>query len=421
MPEEEKKQVVEKPLESFLFPEQNEESSNTGDEIIPERISFNPETISSPDAKIESIEEIESMAETQNREMEEVIEKQSQQPVDENIFQEMGEKVKRYRIVDVNKDLASGIKLPQFFLEVQQSDIFGTDKILLNQESLLKNFKLSNEDSKIDFDQITSDLYKVDIEQIKKDEYAPRFTKIEDMQVKDPIVEYILAKPKEGQIKDIAHQLVQLVGDMYPIPDKEIRAYVERILKQLNAEQLQDILVRKWSYSDKIKAKIRLHADSYAEGQFNDLIKIRKVVTKPIWNFPEMIVPGPLGSSIGHSLYEREGAMNNFETTVITDIASLSNIAFWHRNLGRGKGFSINGFKSNHYPDFIVVSKSGKIIIVETKGDDRDNSDSAAKCRLGNKWAELAGKDFLYFMVFDKKAIEGAYTVDKAKELIKQL
>ena len=129
MPEEEKKQVVEKPLESFLFPEQNEENSNTGDEIIPERISFNPETISSPDSKIESIEEIENMAETQNREMEEVIEKQSQQPVDENIFQEMGEKVKRYRIVDVNKNLASGIKLPQFFLEVPQSDIFGTDKI----------------------------------------------------------------------------------------------------------------------------------------------------------------------------------------------------------------------------------------------------------------------------------------------------
>lgn len=67
------------------------------------------------------------------------------------------------------------------------------------------------------------------------------------------------------------------------------------------------------------------------------------------------------------------------------------------------------------------VSKSGKTIIVETKGDDSDNSDSAAKCRLGNKWAELAGKDFLYFMVFDKKAIDGAYTVDKAKELIKQL
>jgi type III restriction enzyme len=353
--------------------------------------------------------------------MKEIIEKQSQQPIDENIYQEMGDKVRRYKIVDANRDLAASLKLPQFYLEVQQSDIFGTDKIILNQESLLKNFKLSAEDTKIDFEQITSDLYKVDIEQIKKDEYAPRFTKIEDMKVKDPIVDYILAKPKEGQIKDISHQLVQLVGDMYPIPDQEIRVYIERILNQLNAEQLQDILVRKWSYSDKIKAKIRYHADAYAEGQFNDLIKIGKVVTEPTWNMPEMIVPGPLGASISHSLYEREGAMNNFETTVITDIASLSNIAFWHRNLGRGKGFSINGFKSNHYPDFIVLTKSGKVVIIETKGDDRDNSDSAAKCRLGNKWAELAGKDFFYFMVFDKKAIEGAYTVDKAKELIRQL
>ena len=58
---------------------------------------------------------------------------------------------------------------------------------------------------------------------------------------------------------------------------------------------------------------------------------------------------------------------------------------------------------------------------IKKQGDDRDKSYSAAKCRLGNNWSELAGKDFLYFMVFDKKAIDGAYTVDKAKELIKQL
>jgi type III restriction enzyme len=76
---------------------------------------------------------------------------------------------------------------------------------------------------------------------------------------------------------------------------------------------------------------------------------------------------------------------------------------------------------SNHYPDFIVVTKSGKILLLETKGDDRDNSDSAAKCRLGNKWAEIAGKDFKYFMIFDKASVDGAYTLDKAKELIRQL
>lgn len=421
MPELEKKQATQKSLENFLFPEQEKSSEGKSDEIDTTKISFNPEKITIDNNIVPVVSEITEMAETQNREMEAEIQKQSQQPVDENIFQEMGDKVKRYKIVDAHKELASKITLPQFYLEVSKSDIFGTEKVLLNQDSLLKNFKLSNEDSKIDFDQISSDLYKVDIEQTKKDQYVPRFTKIEDQKVKDPVVEYILAKPKENQIKDIAHQIVNIVGDMYPIADQEIRTYVERILATLNAEQLQDILMRKWSYSDRIKAKIRFHADTYAESQFSDLIKIGKIITNPSWAFQDPIVPGPLGPSIGNSLYEKEGSMNNFEAKVITDLASLPNIAFWHRNLGRGKGFSINGYKSNHYPDFILVTKSGKIVLVETKGDDRDNSDSAAKCRLGNKWAGLAGKDYQYFMVFDKNTIEGAYTVDKAKELIKQL
>ena len=208
---------------------------------------------------------------------------------------------------------------------------------------------------------------------------------------------------------------------MYPISDQEIRVYIEHILAGLNPEQLQDILVRKYSYADKIKVKIKLHADAYAEEAFNDMVKIGKIVTRPTWKFADAIVPGPLGGSISNSLYDREGSMNNFETTVITDIASMSNIAFWHRNLGRGKGFSINGFKSNHYPDFVVVTKSGNIILLETKGDDRDNPDSASKRRLGNKWADLAGKKYHYFMVYDKISPEDAFDRVKAKKLIEKL
>ena len=334
MPEELKRSSGGDPLESFLFPEKQEAAAGQEDEIDKDRISFNPEIELDNHLENSIVVEIESMAEEQNNVMQAEIDRQQSQPIDENQFIEMGDKVKRYKLIEQHKELAKKIQIPQFYLETPQGDIFGTGEELLNQEALLKNFKLSNEDTKIVFDQISSDLYKVDIEKVGKDEYSPRFTKIEDQLVKDPMVEYILAKPKENQIKDIAHQLIQSVDNLYPISDQEIRKYIERILANLNPEQLQDILVRKYSYAEKIKTKIKLNADAYAEEQFNDMVKIGKVITKPTWQFADAIVPGQLGGSISNSLYEREGSMNDFETSVITDIASMNNIAFWHRKLG---------------------------------------------------------------------------------------
>ena len=77
--------------------------------------------------------------------------------------------------------------------------------------------------------------------------------------------------------------------------------------------------------------------------------------------------------------------------------------------------------KSNHYPDFILVTKTNKVIIIETKGSDRDNLDSAAKLRLGMVWDKISGSKYKYMMVFDKNAIEGAYNLEKAISLIKQM
>jgi type III restriction enzyme len=416
MTEEEKQQEIVNPVDSFLFPEQQAEKEE--ETIDKKRISFDPNAKEDDIEDTSVITEIETMAEEQNKELEQQIQEQEKQPVDENIFQEMGDKVKRYRVKETNKEIIDKIDFPQFFLKVTASDIFGTDEELLNRESLLKDFKLSDEDIKIDFDKISSDLYKVDLTETVKDNYTPDWVKIEESQVKDPIAEYILAKPQDAQISDITHQIMQIIGNMYPIPDQEIKVYVGRILKGMNAEQMRDILVRKWSYTDKIKSKIRQLSDSYAETRFFDILKVKGIKAKGNWKLGKEIVPGNVGSSIGNSLYEKEGTMNNFEERVIMEIGTSSNIAFWHRNLERGKGFFINGFKANHYPDFILQTKSGKTILIETKGDHLDGSDSEGKCRLGNEWERQAGNDFSYFMVFDKKEVNGAFTLDKAKELI---
>ena len=94
----------------------------------------------------------------------------------------------------------------------------------------------------------------------------------------------------------------------------------------------------------------------------------------------------------------------------------MENIAFWTRNIER-KGFKINGF-INHYPDFIIETKSGKTILLETKGD---HLDAEQKIRLGRKWVEKAGNNFKYFLVYEKRVVADAYTLDQFINLLRDM
>ena len=131
------------------------------------------------------------------------------------------------------------------------------------------------------------------------------------------------------------------------------------------------------------------------------------------------ITPRANVGGITKSLYQNEDTMNSLELAVINDIANLENIVFWHRNL-ENSGCRINGF-INHYPDFIVLTKKGKILVIETKGDDRDNSDSERKIRLGSKWESKAGGNFKYMMIFENQAVAGAFRRDDAIAKIAQM
>lgn len=57
--------------------------------------------------------------------------------------------------------------------------------------------------------------------------------------------------------------------------------------------------------------------------------------------------------------------------------------------------------------------------MIETKGDDRDNSDSKTKLKFGCHWAAQSGGNYRYFMVFDRVNLDGAYTVDDFIDIMK--
>jgi type III restriction enzyme len=122
---------------------------------------------------------------------------------------------------------------------------------------------------------------------------------------------------------------------------------------------------------------------------------------------------------ITKSLYTEEWSMNSFENKAILAIANLESVERRHRNIER-RWFFLNGW-INTYPDFIVKMKSGKIILVETKWDDRDNSDSKAKVELWQYRANKAGDNYRYMMIFDTNKIDNAFNFDEGIDRLKSL
>lgn len=368
------------------------------------------------DAPSDSVTEIENSALEQNQEFEKTV-SEIESGNNVSLPNEIKEIVKTYTIKDIFKEQAEKINLPQFFLKIPTNELFGTgeEEIALEKENLLDGFALSKCDINIAFDNIASDLYKVDLDETKK-EHTPTFVRL-DGEVKKSVMAYILdPSHKDSRVKNFTKRLMDLIGNMSPIPDKEIEKYINRILEDFKDEQFNDLAANEYTYKDKIRYKIIALSEQFAEKKFKDFLDTDKVFIKPSFTFPKSISPGDTAKDITKSLYEKEGKMNDFEARVINEIANMQNIAFWTRNIER-KGFRINGFV-NHYPDFIIQSKSGKTILLETKGD---HLDAEQKIRLGGLWLNKAGNNYRYFMVYEKRTVDGAYKLEDFLNLIKDI
>ncbi|MEO7530063.1 MAG: DEAD/DEAH box helicase family protein, partial [Sediminibacterium sp.] len=369
-----------------------------------------------PFAVSKTVSDIESLAIRQSEEFEAIVSGTETTGLI-SLPTEMQSLVKNYTIKEVFKEQAAQLTIPKFYLKVPANDIFGQreEETLLEKENLLDGFQLSKADTNIAFDSISSELYKVDLDDTKKD-HTPTFVKL-DGKLKDNLMVYILDPSKrESRVKNLTRRMIDLIGKMDPIPYKEIEKYISRILSDFTDEQFTDLFDHEFSYADKIKSKIKSLSETFQEQQFKNLLDKDKVIIKSSYSFPLQITLGDTAKDITKSLYEKEGQINGFEERVINEIANSENIAFWTRNIER-RGFCINGFL-NHFPDFIIQTKSGKTVLLETKGD---HLDAEQKIRLGELWKGKAGNQYRYFMVYEKRAVSGAYTLDGFMNIIRDL
>lgn len=415
-------------LQADLFDTKEDEKPKSDDDFDVTAIEFDPEQeLTSEDIPITNsiVDNITQKAEKEGKDYEAKVENID---IDNttNFFGAVNNKQpKRFGIDSRYKSIVEELKLPQFFRSVNEDEIH--DNILfeeladydrlLNKNNLLDGFNLANQNSQIDFDAVAADIYTVDYDQYKKEATVNHIKE----RTKKVLLDNILSKPKEKQKVEVSAHIVAKLGDMTPISEQDLKKYVSRVFDNFSTDQIRDIIDNPFNYVQKIKRKIGQLTQKYAKERFKVLLDANEIKVKENFEFPQYIIPFNPSTSITKSLYDREESMNNYEQEMIMEIAGLDNVVFWHRNLSRGKGFFLNGYENNHYPDFIVYTKKGNVVLIETKGDDRDNDDSRDKNRLGKTWAEKSGENYKYFMVFQSKRVEDTYTAKGIIEVMKRL
>lgn len=332
--------------------------------------------------------------------------------------QEVGDKMKHYKLNPLYVAEVEQLEMPQFMIETGCSLFSEHEQQVLTKENLYAGFSLLDKDTVIDFDSIDAEIAKIDIDD---SDALPKAWKLQGFDSQN-VKQWFDEQPSERKIRLCKDMIIKKLSKNNAINDRELETYVNRIIQNLTEDQLTDMEQTPYVYVLKINKKVNSLLEAYAKKMFYEWVEKDKITCLPAYKFPKEICPTETISSIPKSLYSEEEKFDTeYERKVVMELSSLDNVKWWHRNMAR-KGFAING-AINAYPDLIVRTESGKLLLIETKGDQLENSESREKAETGAKWAEMAGRMYKYYMVFETKnpGYNGAYSYEEFMRIVKEL
>lgn len=318
------------------------------------------------------------------------------------------------------RDEVSKMKIPQFVIKTPPSVLFptGGDGVdLLRNEALAIDFVLRDKDIQLDLTIADEQMYKIDVKQRADVPRAFRMSASDQRIMR----EHFSKLSVESQKRNAAEAIYGQLKPINSVNDSDLRAYIDRIADNFGTEDLLTYQERPNAVADKIRDKIKRLLEDHKVKTFYEAIETRHIDIQHTYKLPLVIQPIHSTSLIGGSLYEAEDQMNKDEIQFAARFSGMKNVRWWHRNIER-KGFAING-PFNHYPDFIVMTNSGIVVMVEPKGEQLKNDDSRRKLKLGKEWASLAGNQFRYYMVFQDSVapLDGALNESQFFSILEQL
>jgi hypothetical protein len=181
---------------------------------------------------------------------------------------------------------------------------------------------------------------------------------------------------------------------------------------QLKSKSLAELSVNRYLFLDRLGAAINLVLEEYAKKQFDQSLAEKKINVQPFGAFPETILlRQETPQEFNKNYYAKIDKLNKEELNFVErlDLDTLPNIEFWVRNREKQDPFFIQGWKKGKfYPDFVALTKSGNIVALEWKGEDRiSNDDTGYKVAIGEMWAKLGNGKLHFFLVHNGNIEEG--------------
>ena len=340
-------------------------------------------------------------------------------PMMDNLPWEVRDKVKSFQVNPQFREDIEMLQIPQFFLKIEQSLFTDGSFELLDKEMLAEGFTLKGKAYDIDFAAADDEIREIDVRE--QDGGLPKVFKMESAEQRY-FKEWFNNLPPESRVRQCKDMMFNQLNKLNIVDAAELKAYINRIVDDMDKAQLAAMEKTPLGYAAKIRAKIETLLEAHYREIFEKWLETERIVCMPSFRLPASIHPASNTDIYARSLYTAEdGDMNKLEQKLIVELTALPNVRWWHRNIAR-QGFAINGF-IKHYPDILIMTKSGKLICAETKGEHLKNDDSREKIALGQAWRTAAGKDFRYYMVFENEEnlLPGAVSMSQFIDTIKEL
>ncbi len=323
-------------------------------------------------------------------------------------------------------EAALALRIPQLFVPAPHYGLLENEgKVLLDRHSNLeKGFDLSQCPYPEHLLDVSDEAFKVDVETTSGGEMTAKVYQLRGDQIAE-FKDTLSRTPEAGRLDVCRSTLLRVIGAIPAVSYRDLSGYIDRIIGSLDSNEVVLFQENALSIAFKIKDFIeKVLLPKYRLKMFKESLDTNLVSAEMSYSLPKNITPTKGTSSYGKSLYvEEEDDMNGSEIKAINKIASCESVLWWHRiRDSKPAEFVINGF-INHYPDFMVCTKNGNLVLIEVKGDQLANEDSRNKIYLGNVWQSLAGPKYKYFMVFlgGSSPLEGGYTLDQVAGLISHL